>query len=46
MKLTEIKPGLFVNEDQIVTVRVLPQEEENVYAVLQLSNGGVHRDHQ
>jgi hypothetical protein len=39
MKLTEIKPGLFVNEDQIVTVRVLPQEEENVYAVLQLSNG-------
>ena len=39
MKLTEIKPGLFLNEDQIVSVRVLPQEEDNVYAVLQLSNG-------
>jgi hypothetical protein len=39
MKLTEVKPGLFLNEDQIVSVRVLPQEEENVYAVLHLSNG-------
>ena len=39
MKLTEIKPGLFLNEDQIVSVRMLPQEEDNVYAVLQLSNG-------
>jgi hypothetical protein len=39
MKLTEIKPNLFINEDQIVSVRVLPKEEEDVYAVLQLSNG-------
>jgi hypothetical protein len=39
MKLTEIRPGLFLNVDQIVSVRVLPQEEDNVYAVLQLSNG-------
>jgi hypothetical protein len=39
MQLTEIRPGLFLNVDQIVSVRVLPQEEDNVYAVLQLSNG-------
>jgi hypothetical protein len=39
MKLTEITPGFFINEDQIVSVRVLPQEQDNVYAVVQLSNG-------
>ena len=39
MNLTEIRPGLFLNVDQIVSVRVLPQEEDDVYAVLQLSNG-------
>ena len=39
MKLTEIKPGFFLNEDQIVSVRVLPQEDGGVYAVLQLSSG-------
>ena len=37
--LIEIKPGFFVNLDQVVSVRVLPEEEDNVHAVLQLSNG-------
>lgn len=39
MNLTEIRPGLFLNVDQIVSVRVLPQEQDDVYAVVQLSNG-------
>ncbi|HET7695197.1 MAG TPA: hypothetical protein VFK57_05765 [Vicinamibacterales bacterium] len=39
MKLTEIKPGLFLNEDQIVSVRVLPQEDGDAYAVLQMPSG-------
>ena len=39
INLIEIKPGLFLNVDHIVSVRVLPQEEGNVYAILQLSNG-------
>lgn len=39
MDLVELKPGLFLNVDQIVSVRVLPQEEGNVYAIMQLSNG-------
>ena len=39
MNLIELRPGFFVNADQIVCVRVLAQEEDNVYAVLQLSNG-------
>ena len=39
MKLTEIRPGLFINFDQIVSVRVLPQPEGATYAILQLSNG-------
>ncbi len=34
----EIRPGLFLNLDHIVSMRVLPQEEGNVYAILQLSN--------
>jgi hypothetical protein len=37
--LIEIKPGLFLNVDQIVSLRVLPQEEGSAYALLQLSNG-------
>lgn len=37
--LTEIRPGLFLNVDHIVSVRVLPQEEGEVYAIMQLSNG-------
>lgn len=39
INLIEIRPGLFLNVDQIVSVRVLPQEEDNDYAILQLSNG-------
>jgi hypothetical protein len=39
MNLIEVKPGLFVNLEQVVSVRVLPQEEGDVYAILQLSNG-------
>jgi len=39
MTLIQIRPGLFLNVDQIVSVRVLPQDEDNVYAVLKLSNG-------
>lgn len=39
IRLTEIKPGLFLNLDQIVSVRALPAEEDKVYAILQLSNG-------
>lgn len=38
-RLVEIKPGLFLNLEQIVSVRVLPQEEGQAYAILQLSNG-------
>ncbi len=39
INLIEIRPGLFLNVDHIVSVRVLPQEEDNAYAILQLSNG-------
>ena len=39
IKLVEIRAGLFLNVDQIVSVRVLPQEEGNTHAILQLSNG-------
>src|SRR5205823_11634229 len=39
MNLIEVKPGLFLNLEQVVSVRVLPQEEGDVYAILQLSNG-------
>lgn len=38
-KLVEIRVGLFLNVDQIVTVRVLPQDGTDTYAILQLSNG-------
>jgi hypothetical protein len=38
-RLVQIKPGYFLNLEQIVSVRVLPQEEGQAYAVLQLSNG-------
>lgn len=37
--LLEIRPGLYINVYQIVSVRVLAQKEENIYAELQLSNG-------
>ncbi len=39
INLIEIRAGLFLNVDHIVSVRVLPQEEGNDYAILQLSNG-------
>jgi hypothetical protein len=39
INLVEIRPGLFLNLAQIVTMRVLPREEGEVYAILQLSNG-------
>jgi hypothetical protein len=38
-QLVQIKPGYFLNLEQIVSVRVQPQEEGQAYAVLQLSNG-------
>ena len=37
--LVEIRMGLFLNVGQIVTLRVLPQEDGGTYAILQLSNG-------
>jgi hypothetical protein len=40
--LVELKPGLFLNMDHIVSVRVLSQEENEVYAIMQLSNGDKH----
>lgn len=39
IKLIEIRAGLFLNVYQIISLRVLPQEEGNSYAILQLSNG-------
>jgi hypothetical protein len=39
LKLIELKPGLFLNEDHIVSVRILVQQEGDAYAILQLSNG-------
>jgi hypothetical protein len=37
--LIELRLGFFLNADQIVSVRVLPQEEGEAYALMQLSNG-------
>jgi hypothetical protein len=39
MNLIEVRPGLFLNLEQVVSVRVLSQAEGDVYAILQLSNG-------
>ena len=39
MNLFELRPGLFLNLEHVVSVRVLTQVEGEVYAVLQLSNG-------
>lgn len=39
INLIEIRPGLFLNGNHIISVRVLSQEEDNVYAILHLSNG-------
>ena len=38
-RVVEITPGYFLNLEQIVSIRVLSQEEAQAYAVLQLSNG-------
>ncbi|MGY2488552.1 hypothetical protein [Cupriavidus sp. CP313] len=37
--LIELRPGFFLNADHIVSVRVLSEEEGDVYAILHLSNG-------
>jgi hypothetical protein len=37
--LVELRPGLYLNKDHIVSVRVLPVETGNAYAVMQLSSG-------
>ncbi|MCA0243577.1 MAG: hypothetical protein LCI02_22285 [Proteobacteria bacterium] len=39
VQLVEIRIGLFLNLMQIVTLRVLPQEDGDTYAILQLANG-------
>jgi len=39
MSLIEVRPGLFLNLEHVVSVRVLAQEEGDTYAILQLSNG-------
>jgi hypothetical protein len=39
VNLIELRLGFFLNADQIVSVRVLPQEEDQTYALMQLSNG-------
>jgi len=38
-QLVELRTGLLINPDHIVSIRVLPDEEELSYAVMQLSNG-------
>jgi hypothetical protein len=37
--LFELRPGLYLNPLQFVSVRVLPSENEGIFAVLQLSSG-------
>jgi hypothetical protein len=37
--LVELRAGLFLNVDHIVSVRVLPEVIGNAYAVMQLSSG-------
>lgn len=37
--LVELRAGLFLNVDHIVSVRVLPEVVGNAYAVMQLSSG-------
>jgi hypothetical protein len=39
IELIEIRPGLYLNVNHIVSVRVLPQDEGDVYGIVQLSNG-------
>lgn len=42
VNLVELRLGFFLNADQIVSVRILPQEEGETYALMQLSNGDKH----
>ena len=37
--LIELRPGLYVNPLQFISVRVLPREDGQVFALLALSNG-------
>jgi len=39
VNLIELRLGFFLNADQIVSVRILPQEGGETYALMQLSNG-------
>lgn len=39
VKFIELRLGFFLNADQIVNVRVLSQQEDETYALMQLSNG-------
>jgi hypothetical protein len=39
LSLIEVRPGLFLNVDHIVSVRVSSQEEGSGSAIVQLSNG-------
>lgn len=38
-RFIELRLGFFLNAEQIVSVRVLPQREDETYALMQLSNG-------
>ncbi len=38
-KMIELRSGLFLNTEQIVSVRVLPEDGGSAYAVMQLTNG-------
>lgn len=42
MNLIELRPGLFLNMDQLVSLRVSPQESGDIYAILQMSNGDTY----
>jgi hypothetical protein len=37
--LVELSPGLFLNLDHVVSVRILREQDGDVYAIAQLSNG-------
>lgn len=39
INLVELRPGFFLNVAHVVSVRVLPEEEGDIYAIVQLSNG-------
>ena len=39
INLVELRPGLFLNIDHVVSMRILPEADGDVYAIVQLSNG-------